>query len=79
MFNSNNFKQKSLSRRFLFILGLSITLVYFGIAIVLIFFDKVLMLDAEKFQRKYQIAFAVILIVYGIIRFFRLMRDHREE
>ncbi len=79
MFKSNNSKQKSPQQRFLFILGLAMMVVYLGISAVIIFFHEVLWLDPERFPRKYQIAFAIVLIVYAIIRFFRILRDNNVE
>lgn len=79
MFNSNTSKQKSPQQRFLFILGLAMMLIYLGISVVIIFFNNLLGLDPDKFPREYQIAFAVVLIVYAIIRFFRILRDNKIE
>jgi uncharacterized membrane protein (DUF485 family) len=79
MFNFNNSKQKSPQQRFLFILGLAMMIIYLGISIVLIFFSDLLGLDPDRFPRKYQIAFAIVLIVYAAIRFFRIIRDNRIE
>ena len=54
-------------------------LIYLGISVVIIFFNNLLGLDPDKFPREYQIAFAVVLIVYAIIRFFRILRDNKIE
>ena len=75
----HNLKQKSPKQRFLFILGLAMMAVYLGISATIIFFPEVLWLDPERFPRKYQMAFAVVLIVYAIIRFFRILRDNNIE
>ncbi|SFG58883.1 hypothetical protein SAMN04489864_101166 [Pedobacter insulae] len=74
MFNLNFFKQKSPQQRFLFILGLTMLLMYFAIGVVLIF-TNILSLDPDKFPKQYQIAFGVVLIVYGAIRFARLINQ----
>ena len=79
MFNFNNSEQKSPQQRFLFILGLAMMAVYLGISTLIIFFPQALWLDPERFPRKYQIAFAVVLVVYAIIRFFRILRDNNIE
>lgn len=76
MLNFNSFKQKSPQQRFLFILGLTMMFLYLGISIVIIFFGDALRIDSEKFPRQYQIAFAVVLIIYAVIRFFRILRDN---
>lgn len=78
MFNWNFFKQKSPQQRFLFILGLTMLLMYFAIGIVLIF-TNILPLDSNRFPKQYQIAFGVILIVYGAIRFGRLINQKDSE
>jgi len=74
MFNLNFFKQKSPQQRFLFILGLTMLLLYFGIGVVLIF-TNILPLDPDRFPKQYQIAFGVVLILYGAIRFTRLINQ----
>ena len=78
MFNLNFFKQKSPQQRFLFILGLTMLLLYFGIGIVLIF-TNILPLDPDKFPRQYQIAFGVVLMLYGGIRFARLINQKESD
>lgn len=79
MFNFDSLKQKSPQQRFLLILGLTMMVVYLGISLMIIFFGDLLRLDPEKFPRQYQIAFAVLLIIYAIIRFFRLIKDNNPE
>ncbi|MBC7614982.1 MAG: hypothetical protein H7202_02840 [Pedobacter sp.] len=74
MFNLNFFKQKSPQQRFLFILGLTMLCMYFAIGIVLIF-TNLLPLNPEKFPKEYQVAFGVILIAYGAVRFGRLINQ----
>ncbi len=73
MFNLNYFKQKSPQQRFLFILGLTMMLIYLGVGIVVIFFGDLINLDPERFPQKYRIAFGVVLIVYAAIRFSRII------
>jgi len=73
MFNLNTFKQKSPQQRFLFILGVVMMLVYLGIGIIIIFFSNLLYIDPEKFPANYRIAFGVLLIIYAVIRFSRLL------
>lgn len=69
-------QQKSPQKRFLFILRLAILLIYLGLGLVLIFFNKLLPIDPERFAVEYQIAFGVILIVYGLLRFGRLLKNN---
>jgi len=78
MFDFNTFMQKSPQQRFLLILGLAMLLMYFAIGIVLIF-TNILPLDPEKFKKEYQIAFGIILILYGAIRFGRLINQKDSE
>ena len=73
-----NFQQKSPQKRFLFILGLTMMVIYLSISVIILFFNEVLRLDPEKFPRKYQIAFAVVLFVYALIRFFRIIKDSKQ-
>ncbi|WP_379085750.1 hypothetical protein [Pedobacter sp. UC225_65] len=79
MFNLNYFKQKSPQQRFLFILGLTMMLIYLGIGIVIIFFNSLLPIDPEKFPKQYQVAFGVVLIVYAALRFGRLINQKDTE
>lgn len=75
MLNLNFFKQKSPQQRFLFILGLAMMLLYIVMGLVIIFyFEKLnLNLNPDRFPSAYRIIFGVILIVYAIIRFFRVI------
>jgi len=77
MFNYNFFKQKSPQQRFLLILGLFMIAIFFGLAFIIAFTD-ILPLDPEKFPRNYQIAFAVLLIIYALIRFGRILKKDEE-
>ena len=69
MFDFNTFMQKSPQQRFLFILGLVFFLIYLVLGLYLIFW-KDIPFDIKPI---YRIAFGVLLIVYSIIRFFRLI------
>lgn len=73
MFNYDNFKQKSPQQRFLFIFGLIILLFYFALGILLIFWKDI----PFEIQPTYRILFGILLIVYAIIRFFRLNQTDR--
>jgi uncharacterized membrane protein (DUF485 family) len=73
MFNYNNFKQKSPQQRFLFIFGLIILLFYFALGVLLIFWKDI----PFDIQPTYRILFGILLIVYAIIRFFRLNQTDR--
>jgi uncharacterized membrane protein (DUF485 family) len=73
MLNLNFFKQKSPQQRFLFILGLSMMLFYVTLGLLIIFYFEKLNLDTEKFPTGYRIAFGIILIIYALIRFYRVL------
>ncbi|MBY0245293.1 MAG: hypothetical protein K2Q03_07570 [Sphingobacteriaceae bacterium] len=79
MLNFEFFKQKSPQQRFLFILGLVMMFVYFGIGIMVIFFNNVLRIDTAKLKDNYRIAFGVLLIVYAIFRFSRLLIKKQDD
>lgn len=70
MLNSDFNKQKSPKRRFLFILGAAL---FIGIFILglLIMFWKALPLNLSDSQRY---TFGGLFIVYGILRFIRIMK-----
>ncbi|MGY4383176.1 uncharacterized membrane protein (DUF485 family) [Pedobacter sp. UYP24] len=74
MFNIKSFQQKSPQQRFLFILGLVMFAFYlvFGFGLIL-WKDMPVALEA-----KYRILLGVILIVYGGIRFFRLINQKED-
>jgi len=71
MFNYNNFKQKSPQQRFLFIFGLVILLFYLALGVLLIFWKDI----PFDIQPTYRVAFGLLLIVYAVIRFFRLNKQ----
>jgi uncharacterized membrane protein (DUF485 family) len=67
----NNIRKKSLKERFLLVLGILFFLVYLVLGLFIIFM-KNLPLAMEP---KYRIIFGVLLIVYAIFRFFRIIND----
>lgn len=74
MLNDNE-KQKSLSRRFLLILGGLAFVCFLTLGLLVIFWDK-FPLDMPKYQR---IGFGCIVIIYAVIRFSRLLRKRQDE
>ncbi|RZL05732.1 MAG: hypothetical protein EOO89_25735 [Pedobacter sp.] len=76
MLNFNFFKQKSPQQRFLFILGLFMLLFYMGVGTLLIFMKRLVPFEIEDNLR---IAFGVLLIVYAIFRFGRLINKKDDE
>jgi uncharacterized membrane protein (DUF485 family) len=73
MFDLNFLKQKSPQQRFLFILGLAMMLLYVLLGILIIFYFEKLNLDPEKFPEVYRVTFGIVLIIYAIIRFYRVL------
>lgn len=72
MFDFNTFfKQKSPQQRFLFILGVVMFSMYLALGIALIFWKSI----PFEIQPTYRILFGLLLIVYAVIRFFRLMNQ----
>jgi cytochrome c biogenesis protein CcdA len=76
-FNMNiikNYKQKSLSQRFLFVLGLVFLFMYVFLGITL-FIWKAMPVEIPYTRR---VLLGVILIVYALIRFYRLNANASE-
>jgi hypothetical protein len=71
MLNFNTFKQKSPQQRFLFIFGLIILLCYLLLGVYMIFWKDI----PFEIKPVYRILFGVLLIVYAIIRFYRLVNQ----
>ena len=63
--------QKSPAKRFLFILGLGMFMLYFVLGIIIMFW-KEFPIDLSQ---GYRIAFGVLLIGYSFLRFVRLLRS----
>lgn len=66
----DTFKEKSLSQRFFFILGIIFLLLYFILGSFFILVEN-LPFDIPYTNR---VIFGIILIVYSIIRFFRIIK-----
>ena len=77
MFNSNSSEQKSPQQRFLFILGVAMIILFCTLAVVVAFFGDLINLDPLKFPQEYRTAFAIVLVIYAAIRFFRILRDNK--
>jgi hypothetical protein len=71
MFDINTFRQKSPQQRFLFILGLVFFVLYLALGIYLIFWKDI----PFDIKPLYRVLFGVLLIVYAIIRFMRLIKN----
>lgn len=69
-----NFKEKSLKERFLFVIGLLFFLMYFVLGITVILWENFPIVT----QTNYRIAFGVILILYAILRFIRFFNANKD-
>jgi uncharacterized membrane protein (DUF485 family) len=70
----NNLKKKSLIERFLLIITILVFLAYFFLGVMVIFWKKF----PFSMEMQYRIALGVVLIVYAIIRFFRVYNANNE-
>jgi len=70
----DNFKQKSLLQRFLFFIGLLFLILYFVLGCMFIFL-KTIPLDLSYNRR---LLFGLLLIVYSIFRFFRIINIRQD-
>ncbi|MBC7744313.1 MAG: hypothetical protein H7096_04360 [Flavobacterium sp.] len=64
-------EQKSPAKRFLFVLGLGMFILYFALGLTIIFWKDF----PIQLSIGYRIAFGVLLIAYSFIRFVRLLRN----
>ena len=62
-----NFKKKSLSQRFLFVIGMLFFLLYLVLGLIIIFWKNL----PINMQPTYRMAFGALLIVYSFFRFAR--------
>jgi len=67
---SDNNRQKSLKRRFLLILGISAFICFCSLGVMIIFWDRML----PNIPKTQKIAIGIVIIIYGIIRFARLLK-----
>jgi uncharacterized membrane protein (DUF485 family) len=70
----NNLKKKSLIERFLLIITVLVFLAYLFLGLMVIFWKKF----PFNMEMQYRIALGVVLIVYSIIRFFRVYNANKE-
>jgi uncharacterized membrane protein (DUF485 family) len=71
----NNIKKKSLIERFLLIITILVFLSYFFLGLMVIFWSKF----PFDIAMNYRIALGIVLIVYSIIRFFRVYNANKNE
>jgi len=75
MLQHDNSKEKSLTRRFLLILGIITFIAFLILGLMIIFWDK-FPLDMPKYQR---VLFGSLIIVYDVIRISRLFKKQPNE
>lgn len=69
-----NFKEKSLSQRFLFVIGMLFFLMYFVLGLIIIFWKSL----PINMPDNYRMAFGVLLIVYSFFRFYRFFNANTQ-
>jgi len=74
MFFNNN-RQKSPPRRFLLILGVAAFICFCSLGLMVIFWDRMLQ-GLPKIQK---IGVGLIIIIYAVVRFSRLLRKGQNE
>jgi peptidoglycan/LPS O-acetylase OafA/YrhL len=74
MLPGNN-KQKSPKRRFLLILGVTAFICFSCLGLMIIFWDSML----PNFPKTQKIIFGLVIIVYAVIRFSRLLKRDKDE
>jgi len=74
-FKKYNLQKKSPQQRFLLVIGMLFFLIYLALGLVIIFWDNFPIV----MERKYRIAFGVLLIVYSFIRFLRYFKSDSDE
>jgi cytochrome c biogenesis protein CcdA len=71
----DNDRQKSLKRRFLLILGVTAFAAFCSLGLMIIFWDAML----PNMGKTQKIVIGVVIIIYGIVRFSRLLRKDPNE
>ena len=69
----NSFQKKSLKERFLLVMGILFLMSYLTLGILFIFMKPF----PFPMQYNYRVAFGVLLIVYAMIRFTRIINDSK--
>lgn len=69
----NSFQKKSLKERFLLVMGILFLISYLTLGILFIFMKPF----PFQMQYNYRLAFGVLLIVYAMIRFVRIINDSK--
>jgi uncharacterized membrane protein (DUF485 family) len=69
-----SFLKKSLKERFLLVLGILFLVSYLVLGLIIIFLKQLPL----QMEYNYRVAFGCLLIVYSIIRFFRIINDNKD-
>ncbi|MBP6040777.1 MAG: hypothetical protein KA509_03115 [Flavobacterium sp.] len=69
----NSFQKKSLKERFLLVMGILFLMSYLTLGVLFIFMKPF----PFPMQYNYRVAFGVLLIVYAMIRFSRIINDSK--
>lgn len=69
-----NIQKKSPKERFLLVIAILFFIAYFVLGLCVIFMKSL----PFEMKPNYRIAFGVLLIVYALIRFFRIINDNKE-
>jgi hypothetical protein len=70
----NSFQKKSLKGRFLLVIGVLFLLSYFILGLLVIFMKHF----PIQMQYNYRVAFGLLLMMYSIFRFFRIINDNKD-
>jgi len=66
-----NIKKKSLKQRFLLVIGVLFLTLYFVLGLFVIFMKEF----PINMSMPYRVAFGILLVVYSVIRFTRIIKD----
>lgn len=69
-----SFLKKSPKERFLLVMGILFLGSYLVLGLIIIFFKQLPL----QMDYNYRVAFGTLLIVYSIIRFFRIINDNKD-
>ena len=72
---SDNNRQKSLKRRFLLILGITASIAFTSLGLMVIFWDSML----PNMSKTQKILIGCVIIIYAVLRFARLLKKDPDE
>jgi uncharacterized membrane protein (DUF485 family) len=68
-----NIQKKSLKQRFLLVIGILFLIVYFVLGLFVLFMKDFPL----NMSMPYRVAFGILLVVYAVIRFTRIIKDDK--